>query len=77
MYPKEYYNETNLKRCILCLDFKENYYEQNKVREKAGDVLGETKNITSFFYVISEEHLMFYVLTITYVEQAQTHPLQL
>lgn len=26
-YPKEYMNETNSKRCILCLDFKENYIE--------------------------------------------------
>lgn len=24
-YPEEYVNETNSKRCILCLDFKENF----------------------------------------------------
>lgn len=26
-YPKEYFAETNAKRCVLCLDFKENYTE--------------------------------------------------
>lgn len=26
-YPTEYFTETNSKRCILCLDFKENYSE--------------------------------------------------
>ena len=26
-YPKEYVNETNAKRCVLCLDFKENSSE--------------------------------------------------
>ena len=24
-YPNEYFAETNSKRCVLCLDFKENY----------------------------------------------------
>ena len=26
-YPEEYYIETNSKRCVLCLDYKENYQE--------------------------------------------------
>ena len=26
-YPEEYYTETNSERCVLCLDYKENYQE--------------------------------------------------